>query len=172
MNEKEWGNTATPNILELQNAIAEAARICGKPRGRFIHKLPNDHPAHMALEEALSLRSIEHNNIARFILDRTVYRLRRKIRAPTGIAQAEFFLINPRAPRRKKTGQQQLRGLNTGEPGAETSFDPDQKSFLLTHKAKTNQTELPRWVRLDGHIEKRDLDGMPRIDGAHPAKGN
>ncbi len=101
MDEKEWGHNATPNILELQNAIAEAAKICVKPRGRHIHKLASDHPAQLALEEAISLRSLEPNNVARFILNRTVYRRRRRVRALTGIAQAEFILNNPRAPKEK-----------------------------------------------------------------------
>ena len=51
-------------------------------------------------------------------------------------------------------------------------FDPEEKSKLLTQlygdlfKATECQTELHKWVRLEDHFEKSDLEGMPRIDGA------
>ncbi len=112
--EKGRGYRAAPNILELRNAIADSAKISGEPRRRHTHKLPRDHPAHVALEEAISQRSLESNQLARYFLQQAVYRCRRRVRALTGIAQAEFFLSNPRAPRRKKTVQQMIRGLELG----------------------------------------------------------
>ena len=49
-----------PTFYEMQGAIAEAALRCGKQRGRHRAKLPKDHPAQKDLEEAISLRSVEH----------------------------------------------------------------------------------------------------------------
>jgi hypothetical protein len=121
--DEEGDNKAGPSILELQNAIAAAARVCGRPRLRFTSKLPRNHPVQVALEETISLRSLEHNHIARHLLDKTVYRLRRKIKILVGIAQAEYFLTNPRAPRPKTRGQHLIRGLCSGAPGADISFD-------------------------------------------------
>ena len=72
----------------------------------------------------------------------------------------------------RKKGQQLIRGLCSGAPGAEISFDPEEKSKLLTQfygdlfKATECQAELSKWVRLEDHFEKGDLEGMPRIYGA------
>ena len=146
--------------------------MCGKPRPRFASKLPRNHPAQVALEETISLRRLEHNHIARYLLDKAVYRLRRRIKILTGIAQAEFFLSNPRAPGVKKRGQQLIRGLCSGAPDADISFDPVEKGQLLTQfygdlfRASECQSELPQWVRLEDQFNKKDLEGMPRIDGA------
>ena len=51
-------------------------------------KLPRDHPAQMALEEALCLRSVERDHLARFYLNRRVFRCRRTVKALVGIANA------------------------------------------------------------------------------------
>ena len=32
-------------------------------------------------------------------------------------------------------------------------------------KAEECQAVLPRWVRLEDHFSKKDLEGMPRVDG-------
>ncbi len=50
---------ATPRILELQHAFAESVRISGEPRRRHTHKLPRDHPAQVALEDAMNQGSRE-----------------------------------------------------------------------------------------------------------------
>ena len=127
----EEENKAGPNILELQSAIAAAAKTSGKPRPRFTHKLPRNHPDKLLLEDTISQRSLEHNHFARYLMNRAVYRLRRRIRTLEGIAQAEYFLTNPRAPRPKKRGQQTIRGLCSGAPGDEISFDPKEKRRTL-----------------------------------------
>ncbi len=86
--------------------------------------------------------------------------------------QAGFFLSNPRAPRRKEKGQQMIRGLSSGEPGADTSFDPEYKGELPTRcygnlfEATETQGALPTWVRLEDKFDTNDLQGMPIIDGA------
>ncbi len=156
--EKEWGHKATPNILELQSAIAEAARICGKPRGRHTHKLASDHRAQVALEDAISRRSLEPNHIARFILQRTVFRRRRNVKALTGIAQAAFFLNNPRTPGRKTTGKQLIRGLQSPDPGDATSFAAAHSATVLTQSygilIKSTQTpkKSPSRLRREPHL--------------------
>ena len=43
--EKSNGHKTTPSILELRSAIAEAAKLCGKPTGRYKPSLAQDHPA-------------------------------------------------------------------------------------------------------------------------------
>ncbi len=45
--------------------------------------------------------------------------------------EAEFVLNNQRAHRDRKESQQIIRGLNSGEQGADTSFDPEYKRNLL-----------------------------------------
>ena len=65
-----------------------------------------------------------------------------------------------------------IRGLSSGEHGADTSFDPEYKRDLLTEfygklfDATDSQGTMPTWARLGDKFEKKDLRGMPRIDGA------
>ena len=100
--DEEEDNKAGPSILELQNAISAAAKTSGRPRPGLTHKLPRNHPVKVLLEETISQRSLEHNHVARYLLNKAAYRLRRKIRTLEGIAQAEYLLTNPRAPRPKR----------------------------------------------------------------------
>ena len=98
------GQKGAPRILELQNAISDSARACGKAKAKIRKTLPADHPAQVALKYAINQRSLESNPMARFYLHRVVYRCQRKVRALTSIKEAEFVINNPRAPRRKKKG--------------------------------------------------------------------
>jgi hypothetical protein len=117
-----------PRILEMQNAIADAARACGKAKPNFKKGLPADHPAQIALKEAINQRSLEGNTMAWFYLHRWVYRCRRTVRDLTSTKEAEYVINNPRAPRRRKGGKQTIRGLGSGAVGEEVSFNPEHKS--------------------------------------------
>ncbi len=159
-------------FLELQNAIADAARASGKAKPKFQKSLPADHPAQIALKEAINQRSLEGNSMARLYLHRWVYRCRRTVRNLTSTKEAEYVINNPRAPRRRKGGKQTIRGLGSGAVGEEVSFDPEYKSNLLTvffsnlFKATDVHDKWPTWVRLEDKFNDKDLRGMPRIDGA------
>ncbi len=67
-----------PNVLEIQTAIAEAGRHCGKPRRSFASKLPDYHPAVRDLEQAMANRSLENDYLAKFLWNREVFRCREK----------------------------------------------------------------------------------------------
>ena len=41
-----------PNLLEVQNAIAETAAGCGKPGTMMASRIAHDHPAQVELDEA------------------------------------------------------------------------------------------------------------------------
>ena len=64
------GTKGAPRILELQNAIADAARASGKAKPNFKKSQPADHPAQIALKEAINQRSLEGNTMARVYLHR------------------------------------------------------------------------------------------------------
>ena len=108
--ESRRGQKGAPRILELQNAISDAAKVSGKAKPKFRKGLPADHPAQVALKEAINQRSMEGNTMARFYLQRRVYKCRRTVRDLTSTREAEYVINNPRAPRRRKGGKQTIMG--------------------------------------------------------------
>ena len=46
----DWEFSLTPNIFEMQGAIAQAAASCGNPMRNAVPQLESDHLAHVALE--------------------------------------------------------------------------------------------------------------------------
>ncbi len=73
------------------------------------------------------MRSMEQDGLARFYLTRKVFRCRSVVLALIKAAQADYYLKNPRAPRRRTSAQPRTRALKSTDPGAEASFDPVEK---------------------------------------------
>ena len=90
--------------------------------------MPRDHPAMRDLDEALALRSLAHEPIERFALNKRVTRCRGIVRSLIKVAQAEIVLNNPRMPRRKVVVQHRVRTLRSNEEDAEDAIDGEEKS--------------------------------------------
>ena len=106
--------------------------MCGRPEKKLGTKLQHDHPAMCDLSEALRLRSMCADPLARFALNNRVSKCRATVRALLKIAQAEIVLNNPRMPRRRLVAQHRIRALRGTEEGAEDIFDAEQKGKLLS----------------------------------------
>ena len=116
-----------PCVHELQTAIGGAAEMCGRPKNRAGTKLPRDHPAMRDLDEAMALRSLAHDPIERFALNKRVTKCRSLVRTLIKVAQAEIVLNNPRVPRRKVVAQHRVRTLRGTEADAEDTIDGEKR---------------------------------------------